>query len=470
MTQGPMTQGKRRLGELLVERGLISEEQLREALRPELQAGRRLGEILVDQGKLSSDELNWALSELLGIPYVELSEEMVDLELARAMPEALLRRQHAVPVLRTAEGLAVLMADPTNSAAIAELEAVAGVKVRIAIASRATVDNLLDRAFPAGTAPPGAIRYGDLEAAGAQAGTDAGQASPGDAPLLDAFRAGATEVHLEPLADELRVRARVDGQLVERARLPRRVLAQTISRLRLVAGLPAARGPRQAHVRTWFERHEVELDILIFPTLHGDAATIRLFRRTDQAPTLAALDLEEATLEALSRLAGGTGMVAVTGGDARVRGALLYALARAATTPAKKVVTVERAVSYVVDDFVQVELSEDYPESAATILGHPADVFVVEDLDSAPTCAAAVSAAEQGALVLGGLGAATNTTGLTHLMSLGVPPALLLGALQGLASVQRTGSRYRVELLPVTEETRRDLSGRQGLPWTSRTS
>ena len=105
------TPGKRRLGEILVERGFVSPDQLREALRVQYQEGKRLGEILVEMGALSMDELNWALSELLSIPYVEFREEMVDLDLARTLPEDLLRRHEAFPVLRVGDELTVIITD-----------------------------------------------------------------------------------------------------------------------------------------------------------------------------------------------------------------------------------------------------------------------------------------------------------------------------------------------------------------------
>ncbi len=462
---------KRRLGEILVERGFVSPEQLREALRVQYQEGKRLGEILVEMGALGSDELNWALSELLGIPYVEFREEMVDLDLARTLPEAVLRRHEAFPVLRVGDELTVILTDPTNQQAVVELEAVTGAKVSIAIASRETILHLLDRAFPPTAPKPSGVRYAEVGAGQAPPESDPTGVAQVYALLLGALREDATEIHVEPLVEEVRVRNRVDGRLVERARLPHALLTPVVSRFRILAGLRGESLPRQSHVRTRLEQQEVELELLFFPTIHGEAVTVKISQRGTGPPTLDTFDLDGTGRDALGRLAAGTGLVFVTGWDPRARAALLYALAQTAAAPTKKVVTLERTVSFVVPDFVQVEVPGEFAEGAATILTHPADVLLVEDLAANATCLAAIGSAEQGALVLGGLGFGTNATGLGHLLSLDVPRVPLLSATAGLANVHRQGARYRVGVLPMDEELRHELLTRQGPPgWTSRIS
>lgn len=464
---------KRRLGEILVERGFVTPDQLREALRVQYQEGKRLGEILLEMGALGADELNWALSELLGIPYVEFREEMVDLDLARTLPEEVLRRHEAFPVLRVGDELTVILTDPTNQQVVLELEAIAGGRVSIAIASRETVLHLLDRAFPPSAPRSAAVRFADIAPAPAAAGSEADPTGVAQvyAMLLGALREEATEIHLEPAPDEVRVRNRVDGRLIERGRLPRALLGPVVSRFRILAGLRGEPLPRQSHVRTRLEQQEVELEILFFPTINGDAVTVKISPRPPGVPTLEAFDLDAAPREALRRLAGGPGLVFVTGWDPRGRATLLYALAHAAAGPDRKVVTLERAVSCVVPEFVQVEVPGEFADGAATILTHPADVVVVEDLTAAAACLAAIGSAEQGALVLGGLGFGTTTTGLAHLLALDLPRVPLVSVTTGLVNVQRVGARYRVGVLAMDEELRHELLTRQGPPgWMSRTS
>jgi type IV pilus assembly protein PilB len=459
---------KRRLGEVLVERGFVSPETLREALRVQPQHGKRLGEILLEMGALTADELNWALSELLGVPYVEFRDEMVDLTLARSLPEDLLRRHQAVPVLQVGEELTVILADPLNRHAVVELEAVTGRRIQVAIAARETIAHLLDKAFPPTPRRGPGVRYADVGAGPAPPQADPTGVAQVYALLLGALREDATEVHVEPLGADVRVRHRVDGRLVERSRFPSAELGAVVSRLRILAGLRGASGPREALVRTRLEQQEVELQLLFFPTLSGEAVTIRVSPRGGAPPALDAFEVDGAGGDALPRLAARPGLVVVTGWDARARAALLYALARAGAVPGTKVVTVERGAGFQVADFLQVEAPADFAEAVATILTQPADVALIEDLAADGVCRAALGAAEHGGLVLAGLAAGGNAAALARLLSLDAPRLPLLGAVSGLATVRRQGTQYRASVLDMTVELRRELT-RQG-PWTSRIS
>jgi type IV pilus assembly protein PilB len=453
---------KRKLGDILVERGFISDEQLQEALR----RGKRLGEALLEMGALSADELNWALSELLGVPYVEFRDEMVDLELSRTMPEELLRRHLAFPVLRVDRELTVIMADPTNRQGILELEARSGAKVIVAIAAREAILHLLDRAFPPAADASGRIRAEVEETEAAAEGDAAGRY----ALLMEGLKEGAAEIHLEPLAEELRVWHRVDGRLVERTRLPRAALAQILSRTRALAGLTGASLPCRASRRTRLGGQALELEFVFFPTLLGEALTVRVWRSGVDVPSFETLALGGSDAEALSRLTAGPGLIFATGSDPRARAALLYACARATAGPAKKVVTIERAVSFIVPELVQVELPDGFSEMAVITLSQPADVFLVEDLDGPDVGLAAIRSSAEGALVLAGLAAPTNAFGLARLLELGVPRALLLGELRGLVNVERRGSRHHVEVLSMTDDLRNGLLQGGRMPWTSRIS
>ncbi|MGH7322615.1 MAG: ATPase, T2SS/T4P/T4SS family [Candidatus Rokuibacteriota bacterium] len=455
---------KRKLGDILVERGFITEEQLQEALR----SGKRLGEALMEMGALSADELNWALSELLGVPYVEFRDEMVDFDLARTMPEEVLRRHSAFPVLQVGNELTVILSDPTNRHAVIELEALTGAKVSVAIAAGETIRHLLDKAFPLDVRTPGRVPFAEIGAGGTEA--DASGWAQVYSLLVGALRAEATELHLEPIGQEVRVRSRVNGRLVEQARTPRSALATAISRLRATAGLRGASLPCQAYLRTRVEGQDLELDVLLLPTLYGDALTMRIWRARTEVPTLETLEVSGPARDELRHLTEGAGLVVVTGRDPRARSALLYALAQAAADGTKRVMTVERVVSFIVPDFVQVQLPADAEDGAATVLTHPGDVALVEDLGQAATCLAAIGGVEQGALVLGGLHAASGASGLARLLGLALPHGSLLGVIRGVASVERHGSRHEVEVLSMTDELRQELLTRGQGPWTSRTS
>jgi type II secretory ATPase GspE/PulE/Tfp pilus assembly ATPase PilB-like protein len=464
---------RQRLGEVLIQRELVTPEQLDEALARQRIGGHRLGEVLLSMGAITQEQLSWALSESLHIPFVELSDEVIDLEVARSLPEAMLRRHEAVPILRVSDEMTVLVADPTNRQAAIELEALTGSRVTLALAAREAVLHFLDRAFPdskrvAGERDPGA--NGHPERA-----VDLTGVSQVFALLLGAVRDRATELHLDPAPNGVFVRVRIDGRLLDRGWFNRELLAPLTFRLRLLAGLRGEPGPRLARIRTRLDGRDTELEFLFFPTLAGEAVTVRFQPVAAEAPTLETLEAPERVHRLLVELVGEArvpgspgGLVVVAGADARARAEVLYALARAAAAPGRRVLTLERRVSFTVPGFLQIELAADFAAEAATILGQPADVILVEDVTPAPLVAAALASVEQGTLVLAGLGLGSVRSALAYLATVDLRGPLL-ALTRGVVDVQRRNGALTVEALSLTPALRRDLIERKD-PWTSPSS
>jgi type II secretory ATPase GspE/PulE/Tfp pilus assembly ATPase PilB-like protein len=461
------------LGEVLVQRGLVTREQLDDALARQRVSGRRLGEVLLSMGTIGQEQLSWALSESLHIPFVELSDEVIDLEVARSLPETVLRRHEAVPILRMGEEMTVLVTDPTNRQAAIELEALTGSRVTVALAARDAVMHFLDRAFPESKRAPDAR----VEGANGQAGgvVDLTGVSQVFALLLDAVRSRADELHLEPAPNGVLVRLRVDGRLLDRAWFDRDLLGPITFRLRLLAGLRSEPGPRRARVRTRLDGREIEFEFFFFLTLSGEAVTVRVSEVATEAPTFVTLGvpasvhrlLEELTNRPLTP-SGPGGLVLVAGSDPSARAAVLYALARAASAPGMRVLTLERRVSFVVPGFLQVELPADFTADAATMLVHGADVTVVEDVTTPALATAALASAEQGTLVLAGVALGSMRSALAYLATVDLRGPLL-ALTRGVVDAQRRGGALAIDVRPLTPALRRDLIERKD-PWTSPSS
>ena len=465
-----------RLGDVLVQRGLVTREKLEEGLARQRSGGRRLGEILLSMGVITQEQLSWALSESLHIPFVELSDEVIDLEVARSLPEPVLRRHEAVPVLRVGDELTVLLADPTNRHAAIELEALTGTHVTVALAAREAVQHFLDRAFPVSARGPGAAGNGHNGQNGhAGAVGDLTGVSQVFALLLDAVRSRAAELHLDPVPNGVLVRFRVDGRLLDRAWFDRELLAPITFRLRLLAGLRGEPGPKTARVRTRLDGRDLELECFFLPTLAGEAVTVRFRPVTLEAPTLEALGLPVSVHRLLEGLtdgfpgAGGSGgLVVVAGVDPHARAAILYALARSATAPGRRVMTLERHVSFVVPGYLQVELPTDFESQAVAVLLQPADVTLVEDVATPGLVGAALTGAEQGTLVLAGVALGSIRSALAYLAT-GDLRGPLLALTRGVVEVHSGKGAWTVEALPLTPALRRDLVERKD-PWTSPSS
>jgi type II secretory ATPase GspE/PulE/Tfp pilus assembly ATPase PilB-like protein len=463
---------RERLGDVLVHRGLITREQLDEALARQRVFGRRLGELLLSMGAITQEQLSWALSEALHIPFVELSDEVIDLEVARALPEAVLRRHEAVPVLRVGEELTVLLADPTNRQAAIELEALTGSRVTVALATREAVLHFIDRAFPASSVPRGGRTKGGN--GHGDAALDLTGVSQVFALLLDAARCRASELYLDPAPDGVLVRVRIDGRILDRAWFDRELLAPITFRLRLLAGLRSESGPRDARVRTRLDGRQMELEFYFLPTLSGEAIAIRFRSVSDAAPTLEMLVASPSARRLLEELLGvgkdandPGGLVVVAGPDVRARAVVLYALARSAAAPGRRVMTLERQVSFVVPGFLQVALGAAFDAEAASALVQPADVIVVEDVAPATLGAAALAGAEHGALVLAGVALGSARSALAYLAALDLRGPLL-AMTRGVVDVERCGDALKIDVVPFTPALRRDLVERKD-PWTSPT-
>jgi type IV pilus assembly protein PilB len=462
------------LAEILVSRGLVTPQLVEEAVARQRASGERFGEMLVSMGAITQEQLSWALSEALHIPFVDLSDEVVDLEVARSLPEEVLRRHEAVPILRVGDEMTVLLADPTDRQAAIELEALSGARVTVALAARDAVRRFLDKAFPQRSRAPGTGARVEVAGDAPLQTEDLTGVSQVFSMLLDAVRGRASELHVEPRPEAVLVRARIDGRLVERTRFPRELLAPITFRLRLLAGLRSEPAPRAARVRTRLDGRDVSLDLLFFPTLSGEAVTVSLRPALPEAPNLDDLGVSEATRAVLAGLLEGPGgagdpggLVIVSGDDVQTRAEVLYALARAASDPGARTLTVERSPAFVVSGFLQVELADRYLAGSVAVLGQPADVVLLEDVLPPVVCAAALSMAERGALVLAGVGLVSARSALAYLASSDLRGPML-GLTRGVVEVHRRPDGRVVNAQALTPATRRDLLDRRD-PWTSPT-
>jgi type II secretory ATPase GspE/PulE/Tfp pilus assembly ATPase PilB-like protein len=202
---------------------------------------------------------------------------------------------------------------------------------------------------------------------------------------------------------------------------------------------------------------------------------VRLQAVATEAPTLESLGVSEAVHRLLVELAGASpmleergGLVVVAGPDVRTRAQVLYALAGAAATAGRRVITVERRVSFVVSGFLQVELPADFGTEAASVLTQPADVIVVEDIGPPALATAALASAEQGTLVLAGLGLGSVRSALAYLATVDLRGPLL-ALTRGVVDVRRRGCGLTVDTVSLTPALRRDLVERKD-PWTSPSS
>ncbi len=289
--------------------------------------------------------------------------------------------------------------------------------------------------------------------------------------LLDALRAGASDVHFEPLAAELRVRYRLDGVLREMTRVGRQYQAAVVSRLKIMAGLDIAerRKPQDGRIRLRLAEREVDLRISVLPGLHGEGIVVRLLDPGTTTPDLGTLGMPASVRAQVERLVAKTGgLVLVTGPTGSGKTTTLYAALAKLNTAAVKIVTVEDPIEYRVEGVTQVPVNVragmGFPAALRSILRHDPDIIMVGELRDAETATIAIQAALTGHLVLSTLHTTDAVGAVTRLIDMGVEPYLVAATLQG-ALAQRL-----VRVLCETCAAPRAASGAEVARWGSATA
>ena len=256
--------------------------------------------------------------------------------------------------------------------------------------------------------------------------------------LLDALRAGASDVHFEPLATELRVRYRLDGVLREMTRVGRQYQAAVVSRVKIMAGLDIAerRKPQDGRIRIKLGGREVDLRVSTLPGLHGEGIVLRLLDPGETTPELASLGMPDHVRIQVEKLIARTGgLMLVTGPTGSGKTTTLYAALARLNTQAVKIVTVEDPIEYRIDGVTQVPVNVragmGFASALRSILRHDPDIIMVGELRDAETATIAIQAALTGHLVLSTLHTTDAVGAVTRLVDMGVEPYLVAATLQG---------------------------------------
>jgi MSHA biogenesis protein MshE len=329
---------KVRIGDLLLRHGAITEDQLQTALAEQKKRKLKLGRVLVELGYLTEDELLTFLGRQFDLPLVDLTQHPLDLETIRLLPETHARRHRAIVLEDRGEDLLVAIADPTEILATDEIARVLHRPLRLAIARERDLLRILDLAYRRtdeitnlAEASPGAQRA-RLELGESLDSGDQASSAP-VARLLtsifeDAVQVAASDVHIEPDQDELRIRLRVDGVLHEQVMHEKRIAGALVQRIKLISGLDISekRLPQDGRFQVNVRGREIDVRLSTLPVQHGESVVMRLLDRSTGLLELGALGLGPDLLGRLRRILGlAHGMVLVTGPTGSGKTTTLYA-------------------------------------------------------------------------------------------------------------------------------------------------
>jgi type IV pilus assembly protein PilB len=449
--------------DIIVERGFTTRERVEEAVLAARDAGTTPEQMLVDQGSITAEQRGRAVAERLGLEFLDLSQQRVDMTAVNLLPPDVARRCELVPISREGDRtLVVAMADPANVVAIDDVEIQTGLSVRAAVATREDILAIISQTTRLDTAVTEAVEEDDTEAIEIGDLQEAAAETPTvklvNSLLSQAVAQGASDVHFEPEPYEMRVRLRVDGVLVEVARIPARMTPALVSRIKIMCDLDISerRLPQDGRFGLVLDGTSIDIRVVTLPTVHGESVVMRILDRSNaliEIPRLGLSDYARTRVEAATRHAHGS--VLVTGPTGSGKSTTLYALLNSLNTPDKNIVTIEDPVEYQLDGVTQVAVNPKSGLSFATglrsMMRADPDIIMVGEIRDRETAQISIEAALTGHLLLSTLHTNDAPGSITRLVEMGIAPFLVASSVrcviaQRLARVLCTGCKRPVRL------------------------
>ncbi len=443
--------GKKRLGDLLVDVGIISAEQLQTSLQEQKERGGKLGQILMAMGFITEDVLLAFLGKQCNVSYVSLNEYgEIPASVIQTVPETIVRHQKLIPIALESEELTIAMSDPANVFAVDDLKMMTGRNIKVVIASESEIKNAIDKYYGAKgsmadilkeiDAPEGT--EDDVELVKEEdTGSDiiALEAQGEDAPVIKivnlilggAVTAGASDIHIEPFETSLRVRYRIDGVLHEVTAPPKKLQNALSSRLKIMAKLDIAehRLPQDGRIKIKVQNKGIDLRVSVLPTAFGEKIVMRLLDPESLKLDLTLLGFDENSLKIYQKnIDVPYGIVLVTGPTGSGKSTTLYSTLTTLNKPDVNIMTIEDPVEYVLEGINQVQANADigltFAEGLKSFLRQDPDIIMVGEIRDTETAEIAINAALTGHLVFSTLHTNDAPGSMTRLNNMGIEPFL----------------------------------------------
>jgi type IV pilus assembly protein PilB len=442
------------LGQRLVGANLIEQQELEAALSRQAESGERLGEVLLELGFVTEEELLPYIESQLGVPAVRLREGLLDPQAVRLLPRQFAERQSVIALFRVRNELTVVADDPLDLEKIDRIEQVSGYKVRTAFAFRAAIERMMRRAYEDDFHVDAVTA--DLDDSAVELRADASEMDVASVHqlvegspvinlvnylVLQAVRKQASDIHIEPGRKFATVRYRLDGQLVEVLRPRRDIYPAIVSRIKVMAKMDIAehRLPQDGRFQVVADGKEVDLRVSTLPTVLGEKVVMRVLDKGRLTFNLDELGMPPDVLVVVKELLRKPyGLLLVTGPTGSGKTTTLYSALELIKSVHRNVVTVEDPVEYQIELINQVQIESQRGVSFAgalrSILRQDPDVIMVGEIRDPETAQVAVQAALTGHLVLSTLHTNDSAGAVLRLMDMGVESYKLAAALVGVVA------------------------------------
>ena len=438
----------RLLGDILVEEGVTTADMVAQAMARTEKTGELLGEALIAMGAVGHEDVLRALARQLGLAYVSRDELPSPLPILKNLSPKYLRQYAVCPVSVEGNQLTVATGDPLNPLIGDDLRQSTGLEIKLVVSLPEAITEAIDRTYEGVATPLQRIVEGMDDDRATEDDEDVNHLRDMafEAPVVrlvnllieSAIDAGASDIHIEPFEDTLRVRYRIDGILYEQEAPPRRLQAAVTSRIKIMAEMNIAerRLPQDGRIRVTLRGHRVDIRVSTMPTVHGESIVMRLLDRSSVFLPLERLGYGAATRQRFERLITlPHGIVLVTGPTGSGKTTTLYAALDKINSPDRKILTVEDPVEYQLKGVNQIPVKAKIGLSFATGLRHivrqDPDVILVGEIRDLETAEIAIQAALTGHLVFSTLHTNDAPGAITRLQDMGVESFLLSSVLEG---------------------------------------
>jgi len=434
--------GVERLGDLLVREGLITREQLQQALEQQRGSGMRLGYVMVKAGMVQEIEITKMLARQFRVPAVDLTRFEVDPKIIKLIPGDVALKHYVLPLKREGRTLTVAMADPTNVTVVEDLKFITRFDIFPVIAGEYTLRTAIERYYEATDAQLETLlkdmeEEGDLEVIEESEDEDQPTQVADDAPvvklingiLADAVRRGASDVHIEPFEKEIRVRYRIDGSLLEVMKPPLKLKAALTSRVKIMSALNIAerRVPQDGRVKLKMGSRVIDFRVSTLPVIFGEKIVLRILDKGNLTLDLQKFGFEpKAEADLLRGILNPYGMVLVTGPTGSGKTTTLYSALSRINTMEVNIMTAEDPVEYNIHGINQVLVRTDigmtFAAALRAFLRQDPNIIMVGEIRDLETGSIAIKASLTGHLVLSTLHTNDAPSTITRLVDMGIEP------------------------------------------------
>jgi len=453
-----MAKSRKHLGEILYKAGLVKKEALINAIKTSKANGKRLGQVLLQEGLIDEETLTKAIAKQFGLKYVNLEQVSIPSDATKLIPEDLIKRHNILPLSMNNGRLRLIISDPMDLDMMDAIRLRLNAELECCLANPAKIRSYIQGLFDTTTKEEDDRLKHSIDATAAElaevgdalqaeALRERGGADGDEGPIIrlvnliidSAFHMRASDIHIEPMSDRVRVRYRVDGVCLEKDNIPKNMQAPLIARLKILSGMDIAekRLPQDGRIKRVIAGQDIDFRVSALPGNHGESVVLRILRRDAVNIGIESLGFERDNYEQFQKIIRRpNGIFLVTGPTGSGKTTTLYAALQELNKPDKKIVTAEDPVEYNFDGMNQCQVKEEiglsFERILRSMLRQAPNVILVGEIRDSVVADIAVQAALTGHLVFSTLHTNDACSAITRLIDMGVKPFLVASSIQAI--------------------------------------